>query len=451
MDPLDQLKGELKRLAWHHDAYTPSAAQSAFHTHQSRLKLVAGGVRAGKSRSTAAEFYGELAVSNGLLWIVGPDYEQCKPEFKYIYTIFKKMGWVVKASIPERGAQSLVLANGCRVQTKSSDDAEALASFAPHAILMVEAGQQSWEVYQKILERALEHNAKVILSGTFEGALSWYAELFEKWQSPNAEGGASFSIPSWTNLQIFPGGRQDPKILALESAMPEELFAERVGAIPYKPAGLVFKKFGPEHIGRFPYNPDWPLELAIDPGQHTYAILAVQWAGEIVRVIDEIHVHDTIAQDVIPLAMAKPWWAHIQQNAGVIDNAGKQHNANRSQIEIWRDVAGVSLRANYVFINDGINALKLRLQLRDPDGQPLLMFDHLLRNSKGFDGRAAGIRAEFGLFKWRNWQEGQNRVATPIDANNDSCKALWYWLYDRYGPVVERRFTTQTTRRPYWN
>jgi hypothetical protein len=179
VDPVDVMRGALRDLAWDQDKYTPTAAQMAFHAHESRLKLVAGGVRAGKSRSTAAEFYGELAIPGGLLWIVGPDYEQCKPEFRYIYNVFLAMGWVARVSMPERGAQSMVLVNGCRIQTKSSDDAESLASFAPNAILMVEAGQQSWEVYQKILERALEHNAKVILSGTFEGSLSWYAELYE--------------------------------------------------------------------------------------------------------------------------------------------------------------------------------------------------------------------------------------------------------------------------------
>jgi hypothetical protein len=139
--------------------------------------------------------------------------------------------------------------------------------------------------------------------------------------------------------------------------MPEELFAERVGAVPYKPQGLVFKRFGPEHIGAFPYNPDWPIELAVDPGQHTYAIEVVQWSGEIVRVIDEIYVHDTIAQDIIPLAMARPWWPHIKQNAGVIDNAGKQHNANKSAgRDLARRGGRLPPQLTYVFIDDGINA-----------------------------------------------------------------------------------------------
>lgn len=452
MDALARKKQALQLLAWTYDHYTPSAAQAAFHKHQARLKLVAGGVRAGKSRSTAAEFYGELAVTDGLLWIVGPDYEQCKPEFKYIYETFRAMGFVASASRPERGSQSMVLINGCRIQTKSSDDAEALASFAPNAILMVEAGQQRWDIYQKVLERALEHNAKVILSGTFEGSLSWYAELFERWQGANPEGGASFSIPSWTNTKIFPLGRQDPKILALEAAMPEELFAERVGAVPYKPQGLVFKKFGAKHIGRFPYNPAWPVELAIDPAQHTYAVEAIQWQGERVRVIDEIYMHQVIAQDIIPVVMERPWWPNVAQNAGVIDIAGKQHQGNHSQIEIWLDMAGKSLRSNYVYIDEGISAMRLRLEKLDDDGDPLLMFDEHLRNTKGFDGRADGVRAEMNLFKWRDWKEGRNNSPKPIDANNDACKAIWYWLFDKYGPVVLRKSAQmQSVQRPYWN
>ena len=427
---------KFRKACWHVANYTPSDAQAVFHANDSRLKLVAGGIRGGKSYSTAMDVLPELLIENALVWIVGPDYEQCKPEWEYMHTVLQKLGLITKASSPERGGRSFETTWGARVQTKSSDDARSLASFAPHVILMVEAGQQTYETMQKVLERALEHNAKVIMSGTFEGALSWYADFFERWQGENPEMGRSFSIPSWSNLAIFPGGRDDPKIKALEAAMPHELFMERCGAVPYKPSGLVFKEFDPKiHVGRYDFRPELPIELAIDPATHTYAVLAVQ--EEVIAdrthiyVIDEVYEHDIIAQSIIPLVKERPWFKYVK--GGVIDIAGTQRAANKSQVQIWHEETGIRLRSHYVFIEESIAVVKLRLQ----DGT--LHFDYRMRTDKGYDGKANGTRAEFGLYKWRDWHEGQSSKLRPVDANNDGLKAVGYKLYDRFGPVVERK------------
>lgn len=483
----DDEKRALRDLVWLTIKYKPTEAQEAFHSHIGRLKLVAGGIRAGKSYSTAMEFVGECAVKDGLIWIVGPDYAQGKAEFKYLYDAFKLLGWVAKESMPEKGAQVMHLANGCRIETKSSDDTRALASFAPNALLMVEAGQQTHETYLKVLERALQHNAKVVLSGTFEGALSWYAELFMKWQAVNRENAKSFSIPSWSNTVDFPGGRDDPKIRELENSMPPELFAERCGAVPYKPAGLVHRVFDhARNVTELDYNPLWPIELAIDPAQHTYAALAIQWKKQTllewwyydliakgvrredipppeqftpeqlaqewtrVRVIDEIYEHNITAQDLIPIVMARPWFKAINlRNAGTIDIAGTHRQANLSQTKIWQDIAHATFRHKFIFIEESINVVNVRLKGVDPLGVPLLQFSHKMRQDKGMDGRAMGTIAEMGLYKYPPWAEGKNETNKPIDANNDGCKALAYWLYDRFGPVVERRKRRQqqVTRR----
>lgn len=483
-------KTEFRDLVWFEIGYTPTAAQWAFHNHRCRLKLVAGGVRAGKSNSTAMEFVGECFVDNALIWIVGPDYTQCKPEFDYLFEAFSRLGWVAKASTPEKGARSMTLKNGCRIETKSSDDARALASFAPNALLMVEAGQQTHDIYLKILERALQHNAKVILSGTFEGSLSWYADLYTKWQGPNVENGRSFSFPSWSNYNAFPGGRNDPAIVELESILTPELFAERVAAVPYKPAGLVHRIFDTaRNVAVLPFDPTWQTEIAVDPAQHTYAILVIQWKQMSllewwyydhldlglyksrddvpfptawtpeqlkeewtrVRVVDEIYQHNITAQDIIPLAMAAPWWKYLRDVAGVIDIAGTAKQANKSQTEIWRAEAKKSFRHKMIFIEEGINVVNVRLKAVDPLGVPLLQFSHKLRQDKGPDGRALGILAEFGLYRYPPWMEGKSTTDKPIDANNDACKALAYWLFDRFGPVVERKKRQKrVVKRNYW-
>jgi hypothetical protein len=200
----DSQREKFRKACWHVANYTPSAAQAAFHGDDSRLKLVAGGIRGGKSFSTAMDILPELLIENALVWIVGPDYEQCKPEWEYMHVVLQKLGLITKASSPERGGRSFETTWGARVQTKSSDDARSLASFAPHVILMVEAGQQTYETMQKVLERALEHNAKVIMSGTFEGALSWYADFLSVGKAKTPKWGAASAFHRGLTWQSSP-------------------------------------------------------------------------------------------------------------------------------------------------------------------------------------------------------------------------------------------------------
>lgn len=465
-------QARLLRLLWAEAGYTPSTGywpvidleenvrtvsrgQQEIHDCTSRLVMVTGGVRAGKSQFLAMELLRHVFKDNGLIWLVGPDYEQAKGEFDYMYAPLKALDMIANESIPEKGSRTFTTLWGCRVQTKSAKDLATVASFAPHALAGVEMGQQSYASYEKLQERALEHGARIFMTGTLEDAQPWYADIWEKWQGANPEGGRSFSLPSWSNTAKFPGGRYDPKIKDLESGLSPEVFLQRVAAIPYKPMGLVFKLFDRKlHVPErgVAYDPDLPVELAIDPAQHTYAVLAVQWkviprlfttnakGQQIplteVRVIDEVYEHDTTAYDVIPLVQARPWFKAVK--SGVIDVAGKQQHANKSQVQIWREEAALNLRSKKVFILDGIEALRYRLRVH-PDAQaPLIQFDYHLRSDRDVQGRANGLLAEFGLYKWPDWTEGMSVATRPIDASGDAVKALWYWLIDKFGVALER-------------
>jgi hypothetical protein len=462
--PIHDLEGKL---------VTESYGQAAIHEDDSRIKQIAGGVRAGKSKVSAMDSPEDMLVDDGLMWIVGPDYEQGKAEFRYIFQALSKLGVIEgKASMPERGPQTLTTTWGFRVQTKSGADLISLASFAPDKILVVEANQQPEEILSKAAERALEKNARIILSGTLEKSYPWFAEKWEEWQGENPEGAASFSLPSWSNTYIFPGGRRDKNILALEAILPAEEFLERCAAIPCKVSGLVFKEVDRKrHVRRVDFNPELPVELAIDPATATYAVLAIQWEELSLRqylakweltpktppttaqlderrtwvyVIDEIYTHDKIAQEVIPIVKERPWFKFVKY--GVIDIAGSQRVANKSQIQIWAEETGISLNSNYVFIEDSIDVVTLRLK----GETPILTFDYRLRSDKADGGKANGLMAEFGLYKWPEWKEGHSERRKPIDANNHSVKALGYWIYHHFGPVKERKKRAKAKIRSYY-
>lgn len=454
--PIHDINGEL--------VYT-SYGQKEIHDDDSRIKLISGGVRGGKSMILSMEGGRYLIIEDGLCWIIGPTYELANPEFMYLYRGVEALGYIADKSIPARGPRQFVTTWGYKVETKTADELERIAGEAPDLLILPEINQSPPDILNKAYERGLEKRARIFGGGTLERSKVWFQKALEKYQGINEVDAKSFFLPSWTNPKNFPGGREDPAIVELERLLGPELFLERCAAIPAKPSGLVHRPFDHrKHVLRLDFDPELPVEIAIDPGQHTYAILAIQWRtvpGIFVKdqrtdimvpltevlVIDEVYRHDLIAQDIIPIVKAKSWFKHVK--SGTIDVAGRQHHANKSQIEIWYEETGLSLRSKKISIGDGIDVVNLRLGNQADYGKPTLYFDYRLSNDILPNGKALGILAEMGLYKWPDWNEGTGEKRNPIDSNNDACKALAYWLYDKYGPTIERKPQAKPRVRRY--
>jgi len=423
--------------------YRPSPEQWRFHRSHARIRQLAGGVRAGKSFCSARDavariVYTSLFVKKQIIWVVGPDYYQPRAEFGYMHDDFLKLGFRVKASMPNgRSSPWTMKVGGVGiVETRTASDPRALASFAPDGIVMAEAAQQPLEIYYKARERLAERRGWLIMSGTFETSLGWYQDFWTKWQGQNDAGARSYSMPTWSNRVIFPGGENDPEIVSLRASTPEDLFMERYGAVPYKPHTLVFREFSSTRhvLERVRYVDGEPVYLAIDPGYDPgrYAVLALQvklddkTKKEVVWVVDEMYEKRSTGPLVVRKAKRKRWWKDVVD--GVIDVAGRQHQAMRSQVEVWRQDGGVYLRSNPVGVLDGIE--RHRTFLFDPEtGEPRLFHSPKCKNT---------IR-EYYSYKRPEDKDGSALRIMPIDRDNHAMKALAYWLYDRYGPVYKRR------------
>lgn len=449
-----------RELAWRATGYEPNPVQREFHESKSRFRLVAGGVRAGKSFGVAAELHRYVVKAGGLCWLVGPDYEQARPEFGYLLQWYRDMGIVDEATVsyPSRGScRFRVMFEGQDFSfvTKSSTDSVSLASYAPDVVVMCEAAQQTNDAYMKCLERATQRAAPVILSGTFEGSMGWYADLYERWSGYNEEGGVAFSWPTWSNTDEFPGGRFDAKIAAIEASMPPDLFQERYGAEPCKPKGLVFPQYDrKKHIKPVEelWDPDLPVELWVDPATHTYAGLFVQVQGPRVVVLDELYEHNAIAQDVIPKVLEYRWWPYVRE--GVIDIAAKQRQGNKSQIQVWEDelkrygAHGIKWRMNY--IKEEIWRQAIALRLAPPGQEPLLYFASHLNAKLDSTGRAYGILGELMTYKWPQFVEGRGLQGRPIKQNEDALSALGYGLVAHFGALIERKSRYKSVQRKAW-
>lgn len=204
----------------------------------------AGGERAGKSLLGGAQV-AAAALDSPLLWIVGSDYSMARAEFRYAHDALQKLKAVANASMPADGRWEMRLKTGAVVVTKSAEDVLKLASDAPSGIVIAEAAQLDFETFRRLFARTAEARARgdgwLLATGTFEKGRRWFAELFRQFKGPNAYGGTSYSLPTWSNLAVFPGGRNDRAILAIEKGLTAAQFSERFGGEPVAHEDQVFR------------------------------------------------------------------------------------------------------------------------------------------------------------------------------------------------------------------
>jgi len=435
MPNLARIQAEFKKDVWHQRGYLPLPEQREIHLDSHRLKCIAGGWRASKSVTTAEEASPWLLLDlpNAVYWIVGPDYQQARPEFKYLVDGWDGSGLVSEVSMPQNGSCRFETVFGASVVTRSSVKEKRLGGQAPDGILMVEAAQQTYEAFLTLRGRVAEKRAPLILSGTFEHGKTWYSDLWDSWQTDNLDDGRSFSIPTWRNTYIFPGGRQDPEIKALEATFPPDVFQERFGAEPCPPATLVFKEFSHiAHVKACPFKDAYDVQLWIDPGwAGAYAVLAVQLHGGAVFNIDEIYWTQRTAQEVIKECKGREWWSKVTHSW--MDVAGRQHQGMESHVEIWRRLARIPVRSQTVGIPDGI--LRHRTFLK-ADGKPRIFHDPRCKHTIW----------EYGQYKYNEIKESRPVRELPIDRDNHALKAIAYGLVGNFGFVDVRRKRVRSMR-----
>ena len=427
---------EQKQLIFDAISYNPNPSQEPIHSSESRIVLVAGGERSGKSRSSSAELLARL-IEGSLFWLVGESYEQTKAEFDYICDGLDKMGVQYRATKRVDPGEIEGISFKFQIFTKSARDPRKLGMQAPDGILACEAAQLDYETFLRLLGRAAEKRGWIILSGTFESSLGWYPELYSRWLVPNDDEAEAFSIPTWSNLVIFPLGEQDPEITRLKAASSKEWFLERYGGVPCPPAGRVFNEFSNKiHTGTggdYEFAPTEPVYLWIDPGYaYAYAVEVVQKRGEHIYVIDEIFERGLVTSEIITVCRQKPWWNKVI--GGAVDIAGLQHQAQPAVVETWRKEAGVYLRHQKIKVRDGIERVKGYLKVNPLTNRPLL---HINTRCKGLISEMGGcpnpITNQTAVWKWRQDKDGNVIGEEPEDRNNHSAKALAYGLVSLVG------------------
>ena len=418
-----------------------SPEQQALVYCDAREILGGGGERAGKSFVSSDYFNVRFFPPDMLIWIAGKDYDRCHAEFEYIAQAMLKLQVVSPSDIhtPQNGQWTMTLKTGTVIKTWSLKDWLKVGSEAPDGIIIPEVAQIALQEYRRLCDRTAEKRGWVVGTGTFESSIGWYPELWKQYQLPGQDG-KSFSLPSWSNLFVYPGGINDPEIQRLKVKYQEDYFLERFGGVPCPPHGLVFNEFRYLIHVKEMVVLDAPVYLWIDPGYAgAYAVEVVQVFNDTVHVADEIYEQGLVTEQIIDICLQKAWWPLVKD--GVVDIAAWQHQAMPAVAEIWASKAKLHLASNRVEEAAGRERLHTFLTVNPIDHQP-----------RFFVGpKCHGILSEFGVcsnpftgetapYMWKRDRTGTIVIGSePDDRNNHGIKAVIYGLIAKFGYVGGER------------
>jgi len=418
--------------------------QAGVVASRKRSIVVSGGAQSGKSYISAVTLvkrYGEEIGKRGeeglLYWLVARDYERTRGEFDHLARFFAKLG-LLRGQTKRVDPGEIELEDGTRIETKSGKDPRVLAMKAPDGILGCEASQLDLETYHRLRERVAPTRGWIVMSGTLEGSIGWYPSLVTAWEGGYGET-ASFIIPTWTNVHLFPGGRNDPEILRLERETGDEFFTERISGRPVPPRGLVFHEFRPDlHVRDVEWEPGEPVHIWTDPGYRgTCAVEAVQIINGQVRVFDEVYEQGLVTEEIIRVCQGRAWWGSegkCNVKFGVIDLYGYQHQAMPAPVEIWLKETGLRLTAQKVGEADGRERLKAFLKPDPISGVPKIVIDSRCRGILSeLGGCASPFDGQTRVYRWKVDREGNILGDEPKDENNHGIKAVIYGLVDQFG------------------
>ncbi len=381
-----------------------------------------------------------------LYWLVGATYGETQREFRYLEEWFGALN-LLEESTKGVDPGRIVLTDGTRIETKSGVDHRTLSKEAPDGIIGCEASQLDSTVFSRMRGRVTARNGWLFLAGTFESSVGWYPQLFKTWRQGGPDR-RSFSLPSWTNRTLYPGGKDDAQLAALQDDSTDDFFMERIAGRPVPPKGLVVPEIRPDvHVRDVSYVPGLPVRLAIDPGYAgAYAVEALQYIDGREVIVDEIYERGLVTEEIIAMAQSRRWWPDVE--GGVIDVAGYQHHSMAAPAEAWLEDGRVSLSAGRVSINDGTQRLRSFLKAPAGDRGPKLLIG----------SHCKGILSELGVtpnpfdgqtrpYRWKTDREGNIVGRVPEDRYNHAIKAVIYHLVDKYGYASRPRANTFRVKR----
>lgn len=255
--------------------YEPhSPAQHSYHQSKARFRVPCCGRRFGKSTMAGTDLEPKLFVPKSQYWIVGPTYDLGEKEFRVVWNDliinmqFGRDKRVKKAYNKKQGNMFIELPWQTRLEVRSADHPENLVGEALDGVIMSEAAKQKKETWERFIRPALSDKRGFADFPTTPEGYNWLHELWQFGQNPNRPEYASWNFPSWANIKVYPGGRNDPEIKQIEQDTAPEWFMQEIGAEFGAFVGKIFPEWNEQThvIDNYTFNPNWPNYGCFDWG-----------------------------------------------------------------------------------------------------------------------------------------------------------------------------------------
>jgi hypothetical protein len=238
---------------WKYNAWQRRVSRS-----RAKNRLIFAGRRAGKTRFAAKDAAAlAIAAAESPEWALGPTYPLADKVFAEAWQDCQQLHILGHGSKYHGGL--ILLPNGSSIERRSGDSPANVGAKNRQVVLDEACRMDRMVWFRDVLPTLadLDGGALVITS---PNGFDWVNDLWLAWEAGDAPDWECFEAPSWENEYVYPGGRQDPKILAFErqyeAAGLPELLMQEFGGKRLALAGRVFKNWDPstmvvdDHVAR---------------------------------------------------------------------------------------------------------------------------------------------------------------------------------------------------------
>lgn len=240
---LDQTptRSTLNKNAFFRDLkYSPHPGQQEVHASTHPRRIVACGVRWGKTRCAAMEGLAAAMepAERSVGWVVAPTYDLCDRVFREIQLIALNHLRHRVITMKE-GERRLILRNMAggtsEIKGKSADNPVSLLGEGLDWVIIDEASRLKPLIWQSHLsQRLLDNRGWALLISTPKGK-GYFFDLFRRGQGKDPTY-KSWNYPSWTSPLLDSAAIEEER-----SRLPERVFLQEYGAEFIEGSGAVFR------------------------------------------------------------------------------------------------------------------------------------------------------------------------------------------------------------------
>lgn len=285
--------------------YQPHPGQQEVHASSHPRRVIASGVRWGKTTCAAMEAIAAALdpVERSFGWVCAPTYDLANKVFREIqHTLLKYLPRHIKAMRDsDHSIHVINMAGGtAEIRAKSAESPVSLLGEGLDWLIVDEAARLRPSIWERHLsQRLVDKNGWALLISTPHGQ-GWYYDLYRSGRGldPTTK---SWNFPSWANPVL------DRSLIEQERLrLPERVFRQEYGAEFQAGEGAVFRRIRDCATGSFEaYEPGADYTAGLDLAKHNdYTVLAIlddrgklvfvdryhriDWAQQIARISEAL-------------------------------------------------------------------------------------------------------------------------------------------------------------------